>query len=186
MGPRCRDIARGSLLGGGLLEAATGIVHSLAERTGESVVLATLAHGRRYPLIRADGHAVIRVSPSFEGTDLFFETVTGRVLAAYALPAEREAILSVQGWPDARWEGIAGEAALQNALAPIRARGIAEDLSSKTGVFSLAAPVLDSRERLVAALGIYLPASRATEEHLAHIRTELAAAAARITSGISD
>ncbi|NUQ01002.1 MAG: helix-turn-helix domain-containing protein, partial [Armatimonadetes bacterium] len=44
LGPRCADLARSARFGGGWLERAAAVVHQLAERTGESVVLATLLH----------------------------------------------------------------------------------------------------------------------------------------------
>ncbi|HPU00249.1 MAG TPA: IclR family transcriptional regulator [Armatimonadota bacterium] len=180
LGPRCRDLARGSTLSAKFMAAAQGTIHSLAERTGESVVFATLVHGRRYPLLRADGHAVVRVSPTYEELSAFFRMVTGRVLAAYATPEELGELLAVHGLPGESWNGIETEEALGAALAEVRRAGMAEEECGRTQVYSLAVPVLDAREQLLGALGIHLPASRATPEHREKIRREIAAAAKRL------
>jgi DNA-binding IclR family transcriptional regulator len=180
LGPRCRDLARGSTLSAKFMATAQGTIHALAERTGESVVLATLVHGRRFPLLRADGHAVLRVSPTFEELSAFFRMVTGRVLAAYATPEELSEMVAVHGLPGESWNGIETEEGLMAALAEVRRAGMAEEECGRTQVYSLAVPVLDAREQLLGALGIHLPASRATPEHREKIRRAIAAAAKRL------
>lgn len=180
LGPRCRDISRGSALSGGLLEAATGAVHALAERTGESVVLATLARGERHPVLRAEGQAVIRVSSSVEVGAPFFSLVTGRVLAAWASPEELAEILSAQGLPGETWDGIGDELALSAALDAVRLAGHAGQAEEDRGLASLSVPVLAPGGQLVAALGVHLPAMRAQSERMARILDEMTTTAARL------
>lgn len=182
-GPRCADIARGSRLAGELLETATRVVHLLAEQSGESAVLATLIQGHRFPLVHASGSEVVRVTASFEEQGRFFELVTGRVLAAYATAAERRAVLEAHGLPGELWGGITDEEGLSVALAEIRQHGIAEDQPSGGQVHALAVPVLEAQGRLLAALGLYLPAFRASEERLTELRAAAREAAARIGGG---
>lgn len=183
LGARCRDLLRGARFAGGGLDAAAAVVHGLAARTGESVVLTTLAQGRRRVLVRAEGHEVLRVSPALEERGVFWERVTGRVLAAYASPAELQEILCACGMPGAAWGGIETERSLEPALAAVRAAGCAQEMPSALGVVALAAPVLDERRHLLGALGVYLPVTRAGEERLQWLRAELLSASRRLGTG---
>ena len=180
LGPRCRDIARGSTLSGGLLAAATGAVHALSERTGESVVVATLACGQRHPVLRAEGQSVIRVGSNVEAGASFFSLVTGRVLAAWASAEELAEILQFQGYPGASWDGIHDDASLAAALNAVREVGYAAQDEADRGLASLAVPVLEPGGQLVAALGVHLPAMRAEAEHLRGILEEMTVVAARL------
>jgi DNA-binding IclR family transcriptional regulator len=179
LGPRCRDITRGSAFSEDALLSATVVMHSLSEKIGESLVLTTLAGGRRYPLIRVEGHGVVRVSPSFDEKQPFFSVVTGRVLAAFASPAELEAILKINGLPGEEWDGIDTMEALSAALEVIRREGFAED-HPHSGVTALSVPVLDMQGRLLGALGMYSPVPHAAEDKLETIKSEMQRAAGRI------
>jgi DNA-binding IclR family transcriptional regulator len=180
LGPKCADIARSARFGGGLIETAAQVVHALAESTGESVVLATLAQGRRHLLLRAEGDAVVRVAGDVEEGGSLYDKVTGRVLAAYAAPDELSAIVAAQGLPGADWDGIADLDHLHAALQRVRQAALCEDRNERTGVRALAVPVLDTTGRLLAALGLYLPVFRADDTRLELIRTDLRAAAERL------
>jgi DNA-binding IclR family transcriptional regulator len=183
-GRKCRDLARGAQWAAGLTAHAAGVVYGLAERAGESVVLAILLHGRRYPILRAEGRSVIRVDSMFEEASPFFQMVTGRVLAACCAPDELQAILEIHGLPGPHWACIDTRDALDRALEDIRRQGAAEELLSDLDLYALAVPVLDREGVLLAALGIPLPAFRATPEHLTRLRAELTAAAQRIGHAI--
>ena len=109
------------------------------------------------PLLRADGHAVLRVSPTYEELSAFFRMVTGRVLAAYATPEELGEMVAVHGLPGESWNGIEAEEALMAALAEVRRAGMAEECH-RTEVFPRGT-VLDACDQLLGALGVHLPAS---------------------------
>lgn len=178
LGRRCRDISRSGRLALKLDERAAGLLHSLAEKIGESVVLATLLNGSRYPLLRADGHQLIKVDSAVESHRAFFEVVTGRVLAAYASPSELEDIIGANGLPGPAWDGIDDRAGLERALKGIRRQGLAEENSPEKGLFALAVPVLDAGGDLLAALGCHLPSFRAEREHVEIIREAVVQTAA--------
>lgn len=184
LGPRCLDLARAAALRE-LQGAAGEVLLAVAERSGESVVLASLLNGRRQVLQRVDGSAVVRVNPHFETEQPLFALVTGRVLAAYAAPAELRDILAVQGPPDGRWPEAADDTALAVALAEIRRAGGAADRTSGGEVTALAVPVLDRRGRLLAALGMYLPTFRAGFERVEGLRDVLKEAAGKLAAAVS-
>ncbi|MCC7494042.1 MAG: helix-turn-helix domain-containing protein [Fimbriimonadaceae bacterium] len=181
LGPRALDLARAARLSAGGLAAAAAEAAELAERTGESVVVTTLVHGRRQVLRRFEGSAVVRVNAAFDDQAPLWAMVTGRVLAAFATPAELQAVLAL-GPPSAAWPELHRASDLEPALAAIRAAGLAEAITGQQEVVSMAAPILDRQGQLLAALGLYLPAFRATSEASAGLRAELLATAARVTA----
>ncbi len=184
LGPRCLDLARAAAARE-LQGAAGEILLAVAERTGESLVLASLLNGRRQVLQRVDGSAVVRVNPHFEAEQPLFAMVTGRVLAAFAGPTALRDILAVQGLPDGHWPAANDDAALTAALAEIRRAGGATERTSGGEVTALAVPVLDRRGRLLAALGMYLPTFRAGYERVEGLRDVLKEAAGKLAAAVS-
>lgn len=180
LGPRCRDIARGSALSGGLIAAATGAVHALAELTGESVVLATLVHGKRLPVLRAEGQEVVRVATSVETGSGYWGMVTGRVLAAWAEAQELREILDANGLPGEAWGGIESETELAEALGAVRRDGHAVQIEEDRGIAALAVPVFDPGGQVLAALGVYLPSMRANPERMEALLADARSSADRL------
>jgi DNA-binding IclR family transcriptional regulator len=180
LGARCRDLGRSRLMDERVLDAARAILPELAAQTGESVVLAALADGRRHAVMRAGGGGSVGVNVGFEDACGFFELVTGRVLAAFATEQELEFVVRTNGLPGAAWAGIESREALDAALAAIRSTGLAEAFTPDEQVYAVAAPVLDREGRMLAALGLHRPAFRATDESTRAVRSELAAAAKRL------
>lgn len=182
LGPRCLDLARSSQLSGKVLPGAAEVVDKLSDEIGDSVVMTTLLHGKRYPLLRNEGNGLIRVSTTVEDTSNFFAMVTGQILAAYATPAELDAILTVHGYPGKHWHDITEMPQLQHALQEVRQTGYAESLTGNKEIYALAMPILDHEKQIIGALGCYLPAFRASQDHIADVRSALAAAAFKISS----
>lgn len=183
LGPRCAELARARGLDERLRLAGREVLPAVAERTGESVVLATLLNGARRVVRRAEGRAPVRVDPRFERPDDLYAMVTGRVLVAYASEAERAEIVAKQGWPGEAWDQIASAVELESAVQEVRDLGRAEAVTGGGDITALAVPVLDRDGRLLASLGLYLPTFRADEERLEGLREELTAAAERLGAG---
>ncbi|MDD3927556.1 MAG: helix-turn-helix domain-containing protein [bacterium] len=182
LGSKCRDMVRSVALSGALLNRVSGIIHLLAEETGEAVVLATLVNGRRRVVLRAASHQLLRVDPSAEKHNAMFEVVTGRVLAAFASPDELEVVIEVNGLPGKLWKGISDRETLIKELGLIREQRLDEECLTERGTASLCVPVLDAEGRILAAIGIHLPAFRAGEERMIIIRAATKKAAERIES----
>ena len=177
LGPKCHDLTRSAAIGR-LREKAAAVALSLAERTGESVSVCTLVDGRRYALFDASGHRLITVNPRFAGRTSFFDYLTARVLAAYASEDELTLILERNELPKGAWEGVGTIEELKAALCKLRRRGYADKRTDDLA--AVAAPVLDSDGRILASIGVYLPASRATKKHMADIREKLLEAARQL------
>ncbi len=182
LGPKCRNMVRSAALSGFLLNRVSGIIHALAEETGESVVLATLVDGRRKAVLRATSYQLLRVDPSVEKHTAMFELVTGRVLAAFAIPEELEEIIRVNGLPGKLWKGIKDRETLIKELKIIRERGMDEERLAERGIASFSVPVMGEGGQILAAIGIHLPSFRADEEHMVNIRTAAQKAAMRLES----
>jgi DNA-binding IclR family transcriptional regulator len=182
LGPKCRDTARSAVLSGSLLNRVSGIIHALAEETGESVVLVTLINGRRRVVLRATSYQLLRVDPAVEKTNAMFELVTGRVLAAFAAPEELEDIIRANGLPGKLWKGINDRETLIKELEFISERGMDEECLTEKGVASLSVPVIGKGGQILAAIGIHLPSFRADKEHMADIRTAAQKAVVRLES----
>lgn len=136
------------------------ILEQAAQTVREALVLATLVNGRRRVLARVNVRRTVLVDLEAIGNDQkpFWEMVTSRVLAAYCDADELQHVLDTEGLPGEAWPGVADHSGIQARLRDIRRRGVAEDRGED--IASVAVPVLDGRDRLLAALGSFLPAYR--------------------------
>ncbi|WLQ52249.1 IclR family transcriptional regulator [Streptomyces poriferorum] len=159
------------------------VARQVAETCGETVHVAILEGADVIYIAKVDStHAVRMVSAAGRKLPAHCTSV-GKMLLA-ALP-ERELDARLEGLeltgmtPDS----ITDEAALREALASVRERGIAvEHRESNPDVSCVAAPVRDRSGRVVAALSVSVPMIRWTEEREAELAA-LAAEGAEALSG---
>ncbi|NLF92949.1 MAG: helix-turn-helix domain-containing protein [Oligosphaeraceae bacterium] len=160
-GWKLRQFGRALSLSGyhsGLFRSVLG---SLAARTGEAVVFATLLNGRRRVVARASGGQeiqvdLIRLEPESMS---IWSTVTGKILAACCSAPELALICQHYGLPDSdSWPGIGRLQELQAALGQIRQQGLSCNFTAQ--VCSAAVPVYTGRQQLLGALGIHFPQFR--------------------------
>lgn len=137
------------------------VLRSLALRSGEALVFATLLNGRRRVVARASGGQEIQVDliqMEPESVNLW-STVTGKILAAYCSAQELPLLCQHYGLPNAdSWPGISDQQELLSALQAIRRQGVLGDFTPQ--VCSAAVPVLGSQQQLLGALGIHFPQYR--------------------------
>ncbi|MEV0745528.1 IclR family transcriptional regulator [Streptomyces sp. NPDC050273] len=159
------------------------VARQVAETCGETVHVAILEGTDVIYIAKVDStHAVRMVSAAGRKLPAHCTSV-GKMLLA-ALP-ERELDARLEGLeltgmtPDS----ITDEAALREALASVRERGVAvEHRESNPDVSCVAAPVRDRSGRVVAALSVSVPMIRWTEEREAELAA-LAAEGAEALSG---
>jgi len=153
-------------------------LHRFVDAEGEACVCYILVNGERQLVASVDSTHAVRVSQASIEDAPFFARVTGRMLAACADEDELQQILSRQGWPGALWDGIDNAAALEDALARIRAHGWCLMNDTQAGLVAIACPILGKNGRVWGVAGTYAPAYRCDaarrEELLARLR-ELAA-----------
>lgn len=137
------------------------VLRSLALRSGEALVFATLLNGRRRVVARASGGQeiqvdLIRMEP--ESMSLW-STVTGKILAACCSAPELSLICQHYGLPDSEsWPGIHSLPELHSALREIRKQAVISNFTSQ--VCSAAVPVFTGRQQFLGALGIHFPQYR--------------------------
>ncbi len=146
-----------------LIAPAEPVVARLGAELAETALLATLSHGKRYILCVAHGSPAIRVRLDQPYRNDVYETATGRVLLAHQPAGEVERLLAAHGAPGRSWPEAADAAALREALARIREQGrhVTTDVPE---LVQAGWPVREAG-RVVAALGVALPAMRYEGEH---------------------
>ena len=134
-----------------LVAPATALMEELSHRVGETVIL-TAPCGLEAIMLHAvetERHSVRLSYPSFRRAPLH-RGASGKILAAYLEPAERDRVLAAADRPE-----------LVDELAAIRAAGYAFTAGELDGgAAAVAAPILDRRGRILAGLSIAGPEQR--------------------------
>ena len=160
-GLKCRQLGRlNQMAAPALREAIVTKLKHFAARSGEGCLLTTLVNGDRVVVARVDSTQAIQVSHATIQDGAFFARVTGRILAAHATGEELRQIITRHGMPDASWNGIKTEAALEKALARLRQQEWDRVDTPGEGLIGLGCPVFTSPGHAWGALGLYAPAFR--------------------------
>jgi DNA-binding IclR family transcriptional regulator len=160
-----------------LLRAAEPVMRHLATETGGTTVLAVLRNGRRITIAEAESEAMVRVRIEAFREDDPYMSATGRVLLAAMRSEDIESFLRESGMPGPRWPEANGEQQLHAALHRIKEEGFSD--VSRGDVIGMACPVREGDE-VVAALGVFLPASAMTDVRRKEIKGLLEKAAVKI------
>ncbi|EIM26316.1 gluconolactonase [Microvirga lotononidis] len=165
--------------------AASPVIERLADETRETVALCSI-----------DGDEVLYIDQKSRGGAFGFRieigrraplhcTAGGKALLAFASPHERRALLdhnALQGFTD---RTITDSESLMADLALARARGYAISLEEHVaGVVSVAAPIFDHTGRAIAAIGVFGPSSRLSNDRLHTTGRDLMAAARQISGNV--
>lgn len=157
-------------------------IAQLCDELGEAVTLAALVDGRRIALCSAEPHHAVCVNAAVLESRSLYAMPTGRMLAAHAGPGELARVIARNGLPGAAWDGIASRAALDRALAEVRARGHERIAPDGPDLVSFAVPVFGEGGRILAALGCFAPRFRCDAGRQAAILGQLAGAAESFAS----
>jgi len=140
-----------------LVQAAEPQIRELAERLGQSVLLAVLHGGRRFILRHCNFNKTLKVDVSAPFYDDLYITATGRMLLAFASEAERKSIVKEKGLPSkAQWSGAQSEGELTKELAKLRSAKLVQSIGSTGTLFIAACPVFKNGS-FEAALGMSVP-----------------------------
>ena len=162
--------------------AASPIIASVAETTGESFVLATIINGRRHVLLRANGSNLVTADTSRTEQVNPYSAVTTRVMLAGLSSAELDNFIQTNGFPGSNWNFIDKREKLVSALEMIRGQGFAED--TPNGLRSFAVPITDCDGLTIAALGTYVPIFRADDDCRNRMLRVLKEAVSKIESSL--
>ncbi len=141
-----------------LLRCAAPVLDGLAERTGESVVLAVLRDRRALLVDVVPGARPVAVTaPAVGGHCALGSTAVGKVLLSGLSRPEARVVLRPEGSGPAPGAGAAVLAEVEQ----VRDTGVAVEVEEAAeSVCGIAAPVTGEDGAVIAALGLLLPAAR--------------------------
>ncbi len=162
---------------------AAPIVDALAHETGESAFLARLADDapEAVYVYRADSANGLRFTVEVGSREPLYSTAVGRVLLAFQPAPWRARYISRVKLEARTANTVKSRRALRQLVAETRSRWCASSLEEETeGVAGIAAPVLETGGKLVAALVIGAPAVRA-KSRIASLERQVRTAASEIS-----
>lgn len=166
----------------GLREAAHPVMQRLAAQTGETVNLGVLDGTRVVNLHRVESRHLLRVHLEVGHGAPAHATALGKVLLAALEPAELSRRLRGRRLEALTRHTIRDRRTLGKALARVREQGVAlDDEECSLGLRCVAAPILDHRGSVVAALSISGPTHRLPDPVLPRRGEEVRAAAREIS-----
>lgn len=174
LGAELARLGRLALRGRDLVDLARAAMVELAETTGETVNLAVAEQNEVVNVAQVDGRHMVGIGSWTGRRTPPHCTANGKVLLTWAGSPEPDRF---EAFTD---RTIVSRAELAAEVERVRARGWATAVSEiEEGLHAVAAPVVDSDGRCVAALSVSGPSYRMPEERLAELgRTCLAAACA--------
>jgi len=158
LGPTASGLGHPSPQRETLCAAARAGVRELRDEAQETVILTMCADGCRCILDTMESEQPLRVVPTTEDDERFYETSTGRALLAQLPAADLSPLLKRLGWPGRRWPGVFTDRDLTRELQVIRTSLLVVAEQRDTGVTSLATPL--QLPGLAAAIGLDYPAGR--------------------------
>lgn len=157
-------------LGQRLVAPAEPTMRALARSEGETVILTAPCGQEAIVVHVVEAEHPVRLTYAAFRRAPMHVGASGKVLAAYLEPAERERLLAAVGDP-----------ALAGALQQIRARGwVGTSDELDVGASAAAAPVLDPRGRLLAGLSLAGPTERMGRRRLLRVADAVREAARTI------
>jgi IclR family transcriptional regulator, acetate operon repressor len=167
---------------------AEPFVARISEATGETVHLAVLQGETIVTLIRREARHAVRVDAGPVGkSSAAHATASGKAMLAWLPEHEIRRILGIHGTTKFTANTITEWSALIEELRHVRRNGYAVDREEfQPGVHCVGAAIRDHSGAVVGALSASAPTMRATEEHLALMREEVASAARALSAQLGE
>lgn len=182
LGLKCYDLARGALRGRNLPEMALPFLRKLAAEVDETVVLSVLEQSELYFIVSVPSQQMLAVNYNRNWVQDGYHTASGRVLLAFADPDVLERYVAAHPLNTSTKCGLRSRADLERELAKIRKDGYAIlRREGATAVCAVAAPIRDFSGKVIAGVGLSLPALRFHGAHRKKIIHSLLHTAAEIS-----
>ncbi len=166
----------------GLREVAQPVMQRLAAETGETVNLGVLDGTRVVNLHRVESRHLLRMHLDVGGGAPAHATALGKVLLAALEPGEVARRLRDRRLERLTPRTIGDRRTLGTALARVREQGFAiDDEECSVGLRCVAAPILDHRGSVVAALSVSGPSPRLPDQLLSRMPESVRSAAREIS-----
>jgi DNA-binding IclR family transcriptional regulator len=167
-----------------LVTAARPAVDALSTETGETVHVSELVSGHLSAAYVAESSKVIRVSVAVGQKLPFSGTASGMAVLAFGSDALRKAVASTKLVAYTS-HSVTSHTALNKQLREIHERGFAiGDRGFEDGVFSVAAPLLNSEGLSFGAISIATPSPRMGRDTIKAHSAGVCQAASRISAAL--
>ena len=178
-GSRMLALGQASLRQIDLPQKAAPYLERINVSTGETVHLAMLQSGDLVTVAKRDARHAVRVDAGTLGkSDASHATATGKAILAALPEAEMRRIVEVRGLRAFTPSTITTVEALVDELAAVRRDGFAMDREEfQPFVVCVGAPIRDLTGAVVGSISASTPTMRATDAHLALMRSEVTGAA---------
>ena len=183
LGPMVYYLARLNTYHGDLVAVSEKPMAELASAANETVLIAILRGHERFVVMQIDGKQSVQVGPGFFEKDTIYRTATGRLLLAYLDEKEIKSFIAEQGLPGPDWPAANSPSRLEAALGAIRRQGWVCH-TTVNDITGIAYPIREN-DRVIAALGLFLPAFRFKGSHKTKIMKGMSIASAAISARLS-
>lgn len=181
LGPGVMRLARVIMQRDDLQAIALPYLLALRQRTGETVGLHWLVGHERVCVVEFVSHQPIRMASGVGHVYPIHAGAAGKALLAWLPPAEADQLLQQIAFKAPGPDTAATRKSVRSELSRIRRRGFATSVGETvSGAAALAAPILDSSGRPVAAINITGPKGRWTPARMAETVDALLDATAQI------
>lgn len=186
LGSKLLDLGNAKLRNTDLIAISSPYMESLRERFRETVNLGVIMEGKIRYIDVKESPERFRLAETIGGSDPLHCTALGKAHLAYLPFAEARQLLRTYGLPKLTENTITSLSAMKSELERTRERGYAIDAQEcMLGGYCVAAPILDQRERPVAAISIAGPYVRFHEQHVPAASRALMAATAEISQKLA-
>ncbi|MFH1477112.1 MAG: IclR family transcriptional regulator [Verrucomicrobiota bacterium] len=179
LGPMIYYLSRFSAYRGDLVSAAEPLMASLVRQVNETALLVILRGQERFVILQIDGNQNVQVGRDMFQKDVVYQSATGRLLLAHLNTEEVNAFIDKEGLPGSRWPEAESLTNLKSALETIRKQGSVY-LKTASDVMAIAYPIRE-KDKVIAALGLFLPAFRFKGAHKTAIMKGMSATACAIS-----
>ncbi len=146
----------------------------LSKRAGETVHLVVLHQGEGIYVDKVEAENVIRMHSTIGARVKLHCSGVGKCILAYLPPEETQEIIKKHGLVKITDNTITSVEALMAELAKVKEKGYAlDDEENEYGIRCVAGPILDYRERPVAAISVSGPIMRMTMEKVEEISAQV-------------
>ncbi|WP_135822146.1 IclR family transcriptional regulator [Halostella litorea] len=181
VGLRFLDLGRYARQRDDLYGTARPELGALADETDELVNLLVEEHGQGVYLCRVRGDRAVNVAASAGNRVYLHSTALGKAVLAYMPERRVDEIIANHGMPAETERTTTDPEELKAQLAEVRELGVAFDREERIdGLCCVAVPVLDDKDRPIAAISVSGPRSRMKGERLVSEIPELLESAANV------
>ncbi|NIA22284.1 MAG: helix-turn-helix domain-containing protein [Anaerolineaceae bacterium] len=191
LGPMAFFLTRKGPYRKGLMAVVEPLMAEFACEVREMVNLATLNQNVRFNLCQIDGtqggqvniETMVVYNGLLRASEVVYRMASGRLLLAHLSAEKLEAFIRSTGLPGKTWPEVKSKKGLYAALYHIRQTNMAIYFTD-AGFVSIACPVVED-DKVVAALGIFLPEYRFSGKHKEAILKGIKKTAEEISAAMS-